>query len=117
MFQMANLMNYIKHGDECTVLISTQNEGSGPPIPIVKGAWVGPKTEIPIKLQNNKDLAKWLVSRGVPNEAAFKQWIQGKSKDKEYFPFISEVYEATVLSINRDNDGKGETEICIVKYA
>ena len=109
---MANLMNYIRHNDECTISIASYND-TGVAIPVIKGAWIGPKTEVPIKLHNNKDMAKWLVNRnlgGQPvTEASFKQWVTGKCKDKDYFPFISEIHEATVVAITKDMD-KGRIE-------
>ena len=112
----ANLMNYIKHGDECIVQYSVHgDDGSGDSFPMIKRAWIGPETETKIAAAEDKEFAKWLVSRGI-DEAKFKKWVSNVDvPHKSYFPFVADIYEAEIISILREKGGEQGMMLKILK--
>ena len=113
----ANLMYNLRSGDKFQVLI-TVKEGvavDDVEVPLlVKKAWLGIKSEKPVLSADDLEFATWLIERNL-SEEEFLQWISDKLPPKPFFPLKTEVYEAKVIMLIRENPKGDGALVRIVK--
>ena len=113
----ANLMYNLRSGDKFQVSI-TVKEGvvvDDVEVPLlVKKAWLGIKSEKPVLSADDLEFAAWLIERNL-SEEEFLQWITDKLQPKPFFPLKTEVYEAKVIMLIRENPKGDGALVRIVK--
>ena len=104
----ANLNSVIKYGDLCQVeyKIQPKQDEFVEDLLVVKKCHFGPRVEKPIRPGNDKSFSVFLSNRGM-DETGFLKWVYGQSATKPFFPFVSEIYEASIKEFVRDTSTNG----------
>ena len=116
----ANLNSVLKYGDEFVVEYKIQPKKDdseySDDLLIVKTAWIGPRTQKPIRPCSDPQFSMYLSNRGM-DETGFLNWLYGLSPLKPYFPFVSDLYEGVVTSFVRDSssDKVNGVLLCLLK--
>ena len=101
----ANLMYNLRAGDRFEVSLTLKEgvdvEEADVPL-LVRKAWLGVKSELPVKSADNLDFAAWLIERNL-SEEEFLLWLADKLPPKPFFPLKSELFEAKVIMLIREN--------------
>jgi hypothetical protein len=102
----ANLMSVIKFGDECHLSYKTQpkaafDNNNEDEVLVVRKVWFGPRVEKPIRPVSDHSFSVYLSLRGT-DETGFMRWIYDQLPPKQYFPFVSDIYEGQVTAFIRD---------------
>ena len=113
----ANLMYHLRAGDSFTVSVGLKEgvdvEEAQVPL-LVKKAWLGIKSEVPVKSADNLEFAAWLIERNITEEE-FLLWLADKVPPKPFFPLKSELYEAKVVMLIRENPKGDGALVRIIK--
>ena len=113
----ANLMYHLRSGDNFHVSV-TVKEGvdvDEAEVPLlIKKAWLGVKCDTPVISADNLEFSAWLIQRNITEEQ-FLLWITDKLPPKPFFPLKSDVYEAKVIMLIRENPKGDGALVRIVK--
>ena len=113
----ANLMYHLRAGERFQVLVALKEgvdvEEAQAPL-LVKKAWLGERTETPIKSADNLDFAAWLIERNITEEE-FLLWLADKLPPKPFFPLKTELFEAKVVMLIRENPKGDGALVRIIK--
>ena len=77
----------------------------------VKRGWMGQETKKPVAVTSDRTFAEWLESRNL-GYSEFMKWINGELPKKHFFPLPSEVFQAKVCSLYRE---QGQTTTGLLK--
>ena len=100
----ANLMYSLRAGDKFIVKVTLKSgavEDMEVPL-IIKKCWIGVKSSDPLEALKSVDFSAWLIERSLP-ETEFLKWVQDQLPPKPFFPLKSELFEAKVIMLIREN--------------